>query len=79
MKALVIILFASQLKSKIYLIVLYDKIKEIMRDKFNMSYKRVNARPKLYVNMTTFLARYLFSAKFVENITENHLIINIDE
>ena len=50
-----------------------------MRDKFNMSYKRVNARSKLYVNMTTYSARCLFSAKFVENISENHLLINIDE
>ena len=50
-----------------------------MKNEFNMSYKRINARPKRYANETTFAARCLFSAKFIETISDDHLTIKIDE
>ena len=60
-------------------IVPYQKIREIVRSRFNMTYKRINSRAKCYANRTTFTARCLFSVKFINTVDENHLLINIDE
>ena len=68
-----------EIKLKSSLSVPYHKIREIMKNEFNMSYKRVNARPKRDANGTTFAEWCLFSAKFIETISDDHLTINIDE
>ena len=57
----------------------YHKIREIIENKFYMSYKRTNSRPKCYANRATFAARCLFSINFASILNENNLIVNIDE
>ena len=57
----------------------YHKIKEIIKNKFYMNYKRTNSRPKCYANWATFAGRCLFSIKFASIFKENNLIVNIDE
>ena len=57
----------------------YHKIREIVKSRFNMTYKRINSRSRCYANKTIFSARCLFSVKFTNTVDENHLIINIDE
>ena len=57
----------------------YHKIREIIKNKFNIIYKRLNQRQRNYSIRTLFAARRLFSVKFTNTIDENHLGVNIDE
>ena len=57
----------------------YHKIREIVKSRFNMTYKKINSRSKCNANKTTFAARCLFSVTFINTLDKNHLIINIYE
>ena len=55
----------------------YHKTREILKDKLNMSFKRINPRPRCYANRLINTERCLFSNKFANIIDTNHLIVNM--
>ena len=57
----------------------YYKIRRVMKDWLNMTYKRVNPRPRQFENTITFLSRTLFWLKFIQLLSDFTLIVNIDE
>ena len=57
----------------------YHKIREIIKNKFYMSYKRSNSRLKCFANRANFATRCLFSIKFASILNENNLSVDIDE
>ena len=56
-----------------------NKIKELMKEKFNLSYKRINSRPCYIDEDRLQLTRILFSMSLSNTIDHETLLINIDE
>ena len=55
------------------------KIRNILREHFYLSYKRINSRPSFIDMRRLKLARMLFSIRLLSTINQSILFINIDE
>ena len=45
----------------------------------NLSYKKISSHPKCYINEAIQEARVLFSIKFIQVLTLQTLLLNVDE
>ena len=51
----------------------------MMKSEWNLSYKRISSRPKRFIMNDLSASRVLFWTKFLNDLTEDTLIVNIDE
>ena len=54
-------------------------LRKIMIEDLHLSYKKVSSRPKCYVNAVIQEARVLFAVKYVQNLSIDTLLLNVDE